>query len=99
MRERRRRQAEASPAILLSQRLSETHTPCRSSGHARRPAGGDLETHPGDQEDDPFARPAPFEIEHHPRILGQSKRQVEKSGTASHHATNQSLDGQSGKRD
>ena len=67
--------------------------PYTRSLHAQGTEGCDLETHPSQKEDPIFDRSASFEIWHHPRIVGQSKCSIEKSGTASYHSTDESVDG------
>ena len=55
--------------------------------YARGTEGCTLETHPSQKEDPIFDRSASYEIGHHPRIVGESKCEIEKSGTTSYDST------------
>ena len=63
--------------------------------YTRGTTGCTLETHPSQKEDPKFDASASFEIEHHPRIIGESKCSIEKSGTPSYDSPDESLYGQS----
>ena len=83
---------EARRLRLVKKEDSVSYTRCL---YARGPGGCTLETHLSQKEGPIFDGSVSFEIGHHPRIVGESKCTIEKSGTTSYDSPDESMDVQS----